>query len=275
LPRECLRWLTCCARRAATFSTVCPTTDAAPSAANLSPSAWDAATSAATTAISTAASTPNTGASPAAATAAALTAVPTSAAAGITAGFLRTTAAVLFHPTKFYRTLNVRGSLESARQFARVHWWLAAALLGITVVTHAAWFFRQFVTSAPTVSHAAANFIAAAAMVVATVLIYFGLDFTTRLAARLTTIEATYRGLRLPYHVVLRGLYFHAAHYLPVATAAATIVVGYQVLLAGKMVNFNSWNAYLYTLCGLVIVAAGYLFNTYWIGMRNMMYANR
>ena len=32
---------------------------------------------------------------------------------------------------------------------------------------------------------------------------------------------------------------------------------------------------YLYVICAEVILAAVYLFKTYWIGMRNMMYANR
>ena len=36
-----------------------------------------------------------------------------------------------------------------------------------------------------------------------------------------------------------------------------------------------SGTKYLYVLCGEVIVAAFYLFETYWIAMRNMMYANR
>jgi len=32
---------------------------------------------------------------------------------------------------------------------------------------------------------------------------------------------------------------------------------------------------YLYTLCGGTVAAAVYLFKTYWIAMRNLMYANR
>ena len=35
-----------------------------------------------------------------------------------------------------------------------------------------------------------------------------------------------------------------------------------------------STTTYLYALCGEVVVGALYLFRTYWIGMRNMMYAN-
>ena len=32
---------------------------------------------------------------------------------------------------------------------------------------------------------------------------------------------------------------------------------------------------YLYILSGLVVVSAIYLFRTYWIAMKNIMYANR
>src|SRR5437762_3263188 len=37
----------------------------------------------------------------------------------------------------------------------------------------------------------------------------------------------------------------------------------------------ESITTYLYVLCGVVVVFAAFLFHTYWIGMRNMMYANR
>jgi hypothetical protein len=55
------------------------------------------------------------------------------------------------------------------------------------------------------------------------------------------------------------------------------VVEGYQLLLliAGKALSFNSPMIYLYVLAGLVVLSAIYLFQTYWIGMRNMMYANR
>jgi hypothetical protein len=99
---------------------------------------------------------------------------------------------------------------------------------------------------------------------------------TTWLAARLTAWEAAYRGLRLPLRVVKRGLYYHAAHYVPVALLAVAVVFGYRWLIAAGCVNiFESMQRYLYSLAGAVIVSAGYLFKTYWIGMRNMMYANR
>ena len=67
---------------------------------------------------------------------------------------------------------------------------------------------------------------------------YVALAATTALAARLTHWEASYRGLRLPLDVAW-------------------------------------YTRYLYILSAEVILGALYLFKTYWIGMRNMMFANR
>jgi hypothetical protein len=191
------------------------------------------------------------------------------------AGFVRTSMEVIFKPTAFYRTLAVRGSVESARRFAIVHWWIAAALFGITCATHTVWYwFRIQSMRSPLQSpREVAIFIAAA--VVLTVMTYFALDWITRIAARLTNWEATYRGIRLPYDIVLRGMYYHAAHYLPVGLVAFVTVIGYQLLLSMNAMGLDSGTKYLYALSALVVVSAGYLFNTYWIGMRNMMYANR
>ena len=97
---------------------------------------------------------------------------------------------------------------------------------------------------------------------------------TTALATRLTAWEAAYRGLRLPRPVVKRALHFHAAHYLPVALLTFLTVWGYRVLIHRFPSMDPSGTRYAYALCAEVIVAAGYLFSTYWKGMRNLMYAN-
>jgi hypothetical protein len=60
-----------------------------------------------------------------------------------------------------------------------------------------------------------------------------------------------------------------------VALAAFITVWGYIQLRGRGYLQLTSATAYLYVLCGLVIVSAIYLFDTYWIGMRNLMYANR
>jgi hypothetical protein len=111
-------------------------------------------------------------------------------------------------------------------------------------------------------------------VIVTTAVVFFILDLVTRFASRLTAWEAAYRGYRLPYRPVLRGLYFHAAHYLPVALLAFATLLFSKFALERYPTHFT-YDRYAYILCAEVILAAGYLFKTYWIGMRNMMYANR
>jgi hypothetical protein len=192
-----------------------------------------------------------------------------------TAEFFRTTMEVIFRPTAFYRTLAVRGSVQSARRFARVHWWIAAALFGIACAMHTVWYSYLSQSMRSPLKSPREMAIFAAVAVILTLLTYFALDAITRIAAKLTNWEATYRGIRLPYDIVLRGMYYHAAHYLPVGIGAFITVVGYQVWLSVSTASLAWGTNYLYVLSGQVILSAVYLFNTYWIGMRNMMYANR
>jgi hypothetical protein len=110
---------------------------------------------------------------------------------------------------------------------------------------------------------------------VVAIVIFVALVATTELASMLTAWEAGYRGMRLPAKVVKRGLYYHAAHYLPVAIVAFVTVAGYQFLLTRGRLSAESATWYLYLLSAEVVLSAGYLFQTYWIGMRNMLYANR
>jgi hypothetical protein len=184
------------------------------------------------------------------------------------AAFLSTTAEVLFRPTHFYRTLATRRETRPARTFGRVHWIAAAALFGLAATVHTIWFLdaggynvRLQRYAIPFTMLATATYVALAA--------------TTALAARLTHWEASYRGLRLPLGVVQRGLYYHAAHYLPVGLVAAATVVTFVTLLTRGSLDVEWYTRYLYILSAEVILGALYLFKTYWIGMRNMMYANR
>ena len=105
--------------------------------------------------------------------------------------------------------------------------------------------------------------------------IYTLIVATQRLATRLTVWEAAYCGFRLPHAVVLRALYYHSAHTLPVALLVMLTVAAYSWLQSGAYLQITSAPAYLYVLSGEVIVASVYLFATYWIAMRNLMYANR
>jgi hypothetical protein len=175
--------------------------------------------------------------------------------------FFETSSDVIVRPTWFYRTTTTRGDVDRAARFADLHWGIATILFATTGTIHARVFFPG--------SPALATFVA---LFVGTWLTLWG---TTWAAARLTAWEANYRGIRLPIHVVRRGMYYHAAHYLPVASVALAIVGGYAVSLRYGFITPNTITTYLYTLCAVVVAAAAYLFHTYWIGMRNMMYANR
>ena len=184
--------------------------------------------------------------------------------------FTRTTADVLVRPTRFFRTLPTRVASPAAKRFAVIHWWIAGALFALAAMGHAAWYwFDVLLRRGTTVPWQP---VAAVLLFIGT---YFALDGLTRLASKLTAWEAAYRGIRLPYAAVLRAMHYHAAHYTPVALVAFVTVFGYQLLLRLGVVGPFSATFYLYLLSAEVILGALYLFQTYWIGMRNMMYANR
>lgn len=186
------------------------------------------------------------------------------------AAFFTTTAAVTFHPTRFYRHIAIRGDVARSRMFAWIHWSIASAAFAMTALIHNQAFAAAGMRA--TLVNISADPPIAAALFLTVLL---GLAGLTSLAARLTTWEATYRGIRLPVSVVLRGMHYHAAHYLPVALAALGTVVGYRLLNPHGAADPSTIRLYLYILAAEIIVAAAFLFHTYWIAMRNMMYANR
>jgi hypothetical protein len=183
--------------------------------------------------------------------------------------FLDTTWQIIFHPARFYQTLATRRQTRPAFRFAQRHWIIASVFLGLAAGVHVTWYSNLYGTGLLRAFPAPLLWIT---FIIAAYPMLWG---TTEIAAKLTHWEATYRGLRLPLPVVQRGLYYHAAHYLPVGFLALVTVVGYMELVKADFLGVNSAVYYLYTLCAEVILAAGYLFKTYWIGMKNMMYANR
>ena len=52
-------------------------------------------------------------------------------------------------------------------------------------------------------------------------------------------------------------------------------IARYTYLLRVEWLSATTITTYLYVLCAEVVVFAAYLFNIYWIAMRNMLYANR
>lgn len=185
-------------------------------------------------------------------------------------GFCKSTYEVLFHPTRFFRSLGTRLERTQSRWFGFIHIVIVSLLMGATLCVHA----ESFVyLPQGSVLHVILDtrIFSFLLFVVAT---YLTLELATRVAARLTNWESRYRGLRLPLTVVLRGLDYHAAHYLPVVVMAAVTVLGYRALINHHWIDSRYDATYLYVLCGEGVVGPLYLFWTYWIGMRNMMYAN-
>ncbi|HXE52915.1 MAG TPA: hypothetical protein VN541_07875 [Tepidisphaeraceae bacterium] len=184
--------------------------------------------------------------------------------------FWSTTFEVLFRPTHFYRSLATRDSRRLSGAFAHVHLGAVSLLLGLAAWLHVEW--EASVTPAPRIGQVV-PWAAWFGLAVATFAL---LLLLVRIAAKLTSWEAAYRGLRLPLTVVLRGLDYHAAHYLPVALIAAITVLAYRLMLIDLGSRAVNWGVYyLYVLSAEVVISAAYLFKTYWTGMRNMMYASR
>ena len=189
--------------------------------------------------------------------------------------FWRTTARVIFYTGHFYRTLRTRvGDRETTQSlcFALTHWLLAGITIGIASGLHyratlSPWAFRRM-------GEVRFTLFAAAWVAIVAIMFLVVSAGITRLAAFLTTWEAGWRGMRLPSAVVRRGLYYHAALLLPATLALLLIVVTHYVLARLEIFDYRAFLPYLYVLSGTAVAAAVYLFWTYWIGMKSMLYAN-
>ena len=187
--------------------------------------------------------------------------------------FWTTTANVLFRTSRFYRTLRTRVPAEQHRLaygFAMRHWFLGGFLAALASGIHYSLTQGQALP---------AGWDSRTMLILLWVALVTGLAGlaamgVTHLAVRLTAWEAAWRGYRLPRDVVLRGLCYHAAHLLPVTAGMLLIVIIYRIVWAAGVVSFQSIIAYLVILSVAVVAGAGYLFWTYWIGMRNMLFAN-
>ena len=188
------------------------------------------------------------------------------------AAFFATSRRALFSPTNFYRTLATRRQLKQAVWFARMYWLMSAIFFALAAALHVDWYNRVILSF----GWYRDDWVTAVLFVILVIITYLSLAGVTGLAGRLTNWEASYRSYRMPLPVVLRGMYYHAVHYLPVAIFSCATVDTYRLLIQHNVLNAGvTATKYLYVLCAEVILAAFYLFETYWIGMRNMMYANR
>ena len=185
---------------------------------------------------------------------------------------LATSRAVIFHPSRFFRQLTPHGDLARSGAFARRHELFVCILFGLCLALQLRWML--ILPSRYSLTNTAASIVAAVALVPLILASIVVLRLTTRLAVRATQWEASYRGLRLPQPVVQRAMHYHAAHYIPVAVVATLTVAGYHLLVAVDVLSEMQGPRFLYVLSAEVLLGAFYLFETYWIAMRKLMWAN-
>jgi hypothetical protein len=190
------------------------------------------------------------------------------------ANFLATTTDILLHPKGFFRRLRTRQAGSRPRVFAFLHQWISSYLLAISAALHLLNTNAfPFVRSVPDITSLLLfALLGGTAMTPA----IFALAFATRaLASRLTTFEARLHGYRLPSVAVRKSLDYHAAAMLPVAAVTLLLTATFAALRLAHIAHYGHLVPYLYTLCIYVVVAAAYLFKTYWDAMRSVMWANR
>jgi hypothetical protein len=178
--------------------------------------------------------------------------------------FLSTTLAVILRPTRFYRHLLTRQPNRRASVFAVIQIAICSILAGWAVPEYLNWWrFLPFEVAPLLLS------------VLSAITVFTSSMLVLRLAAALTAWEAAYRGMRLPRPVVLRGLYYHTAHFLPVMIVGVLTIHIFALAPRNYVYHPHYANIFVGTLCVVAVLGAAYLFQTYWIGMRNMIYANR
>lgn len=181
-------------------------------------------------------------------------------------GWLLTSVELLGRPVRYWKTFQSRptdaAQYRRAQRFAAWHAALAALLFASAVTFHAQ--LLNIVETNTLWLPVAAFFV-----VIATAL---GGKW---LASHLTAFESRHRGVRLPQPVVWRVLAYQSAALLPFAVLAAATVYGALLLSTYEPMTFaQNLHFYIGILAAEAIVGGAYLFWTYWMAMRGVMYAN-
>lgn len=150
--------------------------------------------------------------------------------------------------------------------FARLHELITCVALTATLLFH-------LFTSGVRIGGGIPGWIAS--VVVTVMLFWIALIVVYALVERLTSIEARFWGIRLPLGVVERVLKFHRASLVP-AWLTGLVIAGVAWAGFGTGLIGPGWIVtYLYVLSVASILCVLYLFRSYWLAMRAVMYANR
>jgi hypothetical protein len=188
--------------------------------------------------------------------------------------FSATCYAIIAHPITFFRTLVTRHSPARSHAFATLARAAAALLMAVATALHLSWLVAPTLYPPAVVGLLNEPSLIVLHIIALWPLVWAALTATSWLATRLTAFESKYHGLRLPQPVVQRLMNYHTACYLPVSLTAALYIAAARTLIATGILGPSFILNYLYLLCAFVIFSAAYLFWTYWMAMKNAMYAN-
>ncbi len=187
-------------------------------------------------------------------------------------GFWATSLQIWLHPKRFFRRLRAHAdpaAMHETASFSNEHIWLAALLGGAAVVGHyilvdpavgpKPGYWAPFATWVGIMS---VPFIA---------IVSFGMRW---LVVQLSVVETRWRGMRLSRSVIRRGIDYHTAHITPVCLMVLLIVAAAHVAFEFGWLDYQYIWHYLIMLSSAIVLGAIWLFYTYWLAMRSMMYAN-
>ncbi len=179
-------------------------------------------------------------------------------------------AATVFHallsPKRFFSTLNLHGDTARSRRFAILFLGIATLMNTKTILYHYA--STTLLTISP--PWLPPVWFAPALPVLIGLFWWANLELVVYLSAA----EGKYWGLRLPRPIVRRTLQYWTVHAAAASIVISFIPLAYLLLLVSSDQAGLYFAGYLYTLSGAVVIAAFYLFRTYWVAMRAIMYGN-
>jgi len=187
-----------------------------------------------------------------------------------TSAFTSTAFSVMNSPRGFFKTLALEEHPRS-RRFRTFSVMLLAIISCVAVTLHYNWAIAFWGFSPLTFS--AIGISLAIGAVGAKIVLLFGL-LLAKPIAWLTTLESNFWGYRMPRPRVQRALDYHAIHTIPAAILILLVVIAHRVLLSLSIVSGADGITYLYTLSAVTVVCVGYVFYTYTLAMRAIMFAN-
>lgn len=188
---------------------------------------------------------------------------------GIAGRFVRTVWEVVSRPGGFFRRMRTREEGARSAMFAFGCDWVAGWLLAGAVAQH-----LMLVVLGMRTDGAGLVFLALLGATGGAPVLFAILALTRKLAAWLSVLESRYHGMRMPTVAVKRAMHYHAAAMIPVAAVTLGLTSGLRPAL-GWLLGRDATAEYLWGLSAWVVIAAGYLFVTYWAAMKAIMHANR